>query len=188
MEYETQCGGCIYYDFQGDNYKGHCSYYGSYYYPGDSCSHQKPRESSSSSCYITTIVCNLMGKDDNCDVLNTLRSFRGSFLQKDEKYAKILYEYDTVGPIIASNLNEQFSKMDRNNKEFDKVEYLYNYLGAVANLIKNKEYDFAVSKYEELTLSLKDYYGIKYVDDIKDDYLFEKGGHGKVYKKEKATR
>ena len=37
MAYETQCGGCIDYDFQGDNYKGYCSYYRSYYYPGDSC-------------------------------------------------------------------------------------------------------------------------------------------------------
>lgn len=187
MEYETQCGNCVYYDFKGDNYKGHCSYYGSYYYPGDSCSHQKKRESTSS-CYITTIVCNLMGNNDSCAVLNTLRSFRDNFLQKDEKYAKILYEYDTIGPLIASCLNEQFSKMDKNDKEFNKVKYLYNYLEAINVLIKNKEYNYAISKYEDLTLSLKDYYGIKSVNNVKDDYNFEKGGHGKVYKKEKATR
>ena len=44
--YENQCGGCVYYDYQGDNSKGYCSWYRTYYYPGETCSHQKPREKS----------------------------------------------------------------------------------------------------------------------------------------------
>ena len=35
LEYQYQCGGCVYYDFQGDYKKGYCSWYRSYYYPGD---------------------------------------------------------------------------------------------------------------------------------------------------------
>ena len=28
--YEEKCGNCVNYDYQGDNEKGYCSYYGTY--------------------------------------------------------------------------------------------------------------------------------------------------------------
>ena len=71
LEYQYQCGGCVYYDFQGDYKKGYCSWYRSYYYPGDNCSHQKP-VNATSGCYITTIVCDVLGLDDDCSLLISL--------------------------------------------------------------------------------------------------------------------
>ena len=90
LEYQYQCGGCVYYDFQGDYKKGYCSWYRSYYYPGDNCSHQKP-VNATSGCYITTIVCDVLGLDDDCSLLNNLRSFRDNILQKDAKFTPLTY-------------------------------------------------------------------------------------------------
>lgn len=51
------CGNCERYTYEGKDRKGHCDYYGSYYYPTDSCSHFKEgeenvREGSSGSCFL----------------------------------------------------------------------------------------------------------------------------------------
>ncbi len=32
------CGNCEYYEYEGKDRKGHCSKYGSYFYPDDCCS------------------------------------------------------------------------------------------------------------------------------------------------------
>lgn len=176
MAYETQCGGCIDYDFQGDNVKGYCSWYKCYYYPGDSCSHQRPREQSSSSCYITTIICEKLGFSDDCGVLNTLRSFRDNVMQKDCKYCKMLFEYDVIGPKI--------SEMIKNDNTSDQEVWIqfYNfYLSQTANLVNAKKYDEAVTRYTEMVNALKEYYGIK--EDVQEVYKYydmSQGGHGKV--------
>lgn len=178
MTYETQCGGCTYYDFQGDNYKGYCSWYKSYYYPGDSCSHQNPRETTSG-CYITTIICDVLGFADDCMVLDKLRFFRNCVMQKDPKYSSLLLEYDTVGPEIARSIKEEYSK----NKDKEIWIQFYNfYLQPTANYIVNGDFDDAVNRYQEMVVSLKDYFGLKDYNPTVSNYDYTKGGHGRVKK------
>ena len=177
MAYETQCGGCIEYDFQGDNVKGYCSWYKCYYYPGDSCSHQKPREQSSSSCYITTIICNVLGYSDDSPVLNTLREFRDNYLQKDPKYLKLLMEYDVVGPTLAYFIEDEYKKTQ--DKEMWTLFYNF-YLSQTANLISENKYDEAIDRYKEMVDSLKDYFGTRDLTVTIENYDMSKGGHGKV--------
>lgn len=176
MAWEGQCGNCTSYDFQGDNYKGYCSTRRCYYYPGDTCQYQVDR-GSASSCYITTIICDILGFDDDCGVLNTLRDFRKDVLQKDEKYKDLLFEYDVVGPTIADLISLEFKK------EQDKEMWtqIYNfYLSPTANFILEKNYDFAIMRYKEMVNSLKDYYGINVEIHPDEDYDYTNGGHGKV--------
>lgn len=176
MAYETQCGGCTYYDFQGDNYKGYCSWYKCYYYPGDSCSHQNPREQSSSSCYITTIICDKLGYSDDCGVLNILRGFRDNVMQKNCKYCKTLFEYDVIGPKIAEMIKQD------NEKDEELWANFYNfYLLQTASLVTEEKYDEAVSRYTEMVNALKEYYGINEdIVEITKDYDMSQGGHGKL--------
>ena len=112
MAYEGHCGSCGNfegkdgkpYNKQNPNYiKGFCNWYRAFYYPDDKCeSHYRPRGGNpGGGCYITTMICDVLGKEDTCEALEVLRSFRNDVLQKDEKYAPILYEYDVVGPKIA---------------------------------------------------------------------------------------
>lgn len=130
-------------------------------------------------CYITTIVCNILSRDDNDRVLNVLRWFRDSILQNNEKYYGILKDYDNIGPIIAS-----FLENDRDCIQMST--YLYSILERISNNIENKNYDRAVTEYEVMTLSLINYYRLKHLYNLnKDsDYDYEMfdsktSGHGK---------
>ena len=182
MAYEGKCGSCgnfeepkgkqLYSTSNPYYKKGYCNWYKVYYYPDDSCpKHYRSRSSSGNNCYITTIVCNVLGKEDDCEELNTLRQFRGEVLQKDEQYKDILFEYDTVGPKIAFEL----SKEDK-----EVVEKIYRgFIKPIVSLVKEKKYDEAIIKYTTLTKSLEDYYGIEYNHNIPQNYDYKNGGHGK---------
>lgn len=137
------------------------------------------KKASPGGCYLTTIVCQILKKEDNDKNLNTLRSFRDKIMQKDENYNDKLLDYDNIGPILATCLAG-----DKNNQEL--AEFLYEeIITTVARDIKNKNYDEAVMKYEIMTLSLINYYGLKhwYNDSKEENYGVEEfypelAGHG----------
>ena len=176
MAYETQCGGCTNFDFQGDDNKGYCSWYKCYYYPGDSCSHQNPREASSG-CYITTIICDVLEYADDCSVLNTLRSFRNDVMQKDPKYMNLLLEYDTIGPDISYFIKKEYEKSS--DREI-WIQFYNFYLQPTANYISNGEFDKAINRYKEMVSSLKEYFGLDDYTPVSISYDYTSGGHGKI--------
>lgn len=187
MAFEGKCGDCEYFKDKDDDNKpfdtkwanyeqGHCTWYRCFYWADDTCSHQKKRGSYTFSlCYITTVVCNILGYNDDCGVLQSLRNLRDNVMQKDEKYAKTLYEYDTVGPKIASKLQE--------DRDIELATALYNfYLVPTALLVNEEKYDEAVHRYQEMTTGLKDAFGIDETV-MPQNYDVKKGGHGLVYTK-----
>lgn len=158
--------------------------YCKYDYKTSNCPSYKQHFSSSSSssgpCFITTVTCNILGKDDNDIVMQKLRNFRNEVLQRDEKYYDILKAYDTIGPIIASNLIN-----DKEKEIFTKV--LYSILEKVAILIDKKEYDLAIEKYRIMTLLLINRYNLKHLFNNMSDSNFgytddnfdpQSAGHG----------
>ena len=191
MTYEkNQCGSCYwlrdyYVDtrlFEGSPCeKGHCIELGSFYYPDDSiCRSYKDRDNYSYSpdnnCYITTIVCDRLGKEDACFELQTLRRFRKDVLQVDSKYSELLYEYDSIGPEIAKKLVDEDS---------DVVSKIFtSFIKPIVGLINSRNNEEAINRYITLTEYLEDYYGIEKKSDVPDNYDFSLGGHGKVLVKE----
>ena len=181
-----KCGGCE----EVSNLKIYCGEYGAYYYIDNKYNEERRGElcrkfwngtpklnsnSSGSGCYITTMVCNILGFDDKCPTLEVLRSFR-RLMQKDPKYTETLYEYDTVGPKIANRLEKDPSK-----KEI--AQGFYNaYIDPTARLIAAQRYDQAVEKYKKMTNILREYYGIQKVTDVPKAYNYTEGGHGYVKK------
>ena len=126
-------------------------------------------------CYITTIVCDILGYGDDVYELQVLRKFRDSVLQKDAKYKKILATYDIVGPQISSHL------INEPNREGICKNLFENHIKKVCNLINNGKNEEAINEYMSMTNSLIQFYNISYV--ITDDYLdnmdVEKSGHGR---------
>ena len=187
MAYDNQCGSCdnfedsrkdTAYDTSNPSYiKGYCSWYGTYYYPSDSCSsNYRPRGGSSSGCYITTMLCNRLGLEDDCCELETLRDFRDNVLQQNIQYQELLYEYDTIGPVIASHLEKE---------DISIIEKIFEtYIKPVIGLLKEGKGEAAVSKYVEMTCSLEEYYGISDEQTVPENYDYSHGGHGKVLVKE----
>ncbi len=177
MAYEGHCGKCVEFQFFGENKKGYCNWYHTYYFPTDTCTHQKNMyEKNPSGCFLTTMICNVLGYDDDCFVLNKLRNFRDNVMQKDEKYKDLLLEYDLVGPRIA-----EYIKAD--NKNTTLWDNIYNlYIVPTTNYIMEKNYSEAVNKYRQMYDLLKEYYCVEDIsyDEIKKDYDQSRAGHGKV--------
>lgn len=135
---------------------------------------------SSSPCFITTVTCNILSKDDNDIVMQKLRGFRDNVLQKNEKYYEILKLYDCIGPLIAGSLIN-----DKEKEIFTKV--LYSILEKVTILIDKKEYDLAIEKYRIMTLLLINRYNLKHLFNnmsdsnfgyTVDDFDPQSAGHG----------
>ena len=127
------------------------------------------------------MLCDILKLPDNNPFLNTMRDFRDNVLQKDEKYKKLLVEYDIIGPLVARNLNN-----DPLNKQISATIF-YSYIKPITKLIKNKNENEAVNLYKEMTNKLKLFYNINTTLDIdivnKADISIS--GHG--YYKQKIT-
>lgn len=136
--------------------------------------------SSSSGCYLTTMLCNILKMSDNNPFLNKMRAFRDNYLQKNEKYKDILVQYDIIGPEIAKKLNNDKDKIKI------AVTYFYTYIKIICKYLDNKEYDKAIKLYIDMTNSLISYYNTNNIvisaEDIKNADI-SKAGHGIYVKK-----
>ena len=138
-------------------------------------------ETSSSGCFITTVLCNILGLPDNHETLKTLRNFRDNVLKKDKLYKEILMIYDGIGPYVADALSND-------EKKHEKAKELYELsLKPIIEEIKNKKYDRAVKHYLYMTLYLISEYNLRDTyNALKDvDFGFmnfnqEKAGHGRI--------
>ena len=189
MLYEGKCGSCLnfedskkneLYDNTNANYvKGYCTWFGAYYYPEDSCSRHYQNRNSSSDCYITTILCHRLGLEDNCKELETLWRFRKNVLQKEVQYKDILFEYDTVGPMISKKLEQE---------EMLVVRGLHlAYIEPVVTFIQEGREEEAIVRYTEMTKLLKSFYQIEVDEKVPEDYDTTRGGHGRFVKKMKKN-
>ena len=181
MAYEGQCGSCENFQEADSNQlyddkhnsamvKGYCTWYRCYYYPDDNCSSHYKEKKRESDCFITTVVCNRLGLSDDCHELQVLRNFRDQVLQKNSKYKDLLFEYDTVGPLIASQL------LIEDEEVIQKIHD--SYLLPISHMIEVGNQDRAIEKYKFLTRMLAHHYGIDDKNKATEDYDYTSGGHG----------
>lgn len=126
-------------------------------------------------CYITTIVCTIMGYDDNCELLQVLRNFRESYLKQFTEYLPLLIEYDQIGPVISNKL------LQEENSKLAAIELLRNFLIPCANSIKIGNNDEAITIYKNMVTMLKIKYGLFNISidyDIKTS--IEELGKGRI--------
>ena len=108
----------------------------------------------SSGCFLTTMACQILGKDDKNPVLNNLRTFRNEVLQKDKQYYEVLRDYDIIGPMIVDAINNDKDK-------YLIAETIYNNVILPVNeAINKKNYERAIKHYQYMTIYLIVYYGL----------------------------
>ena len=56
-------------------------------------------------CFITTAVCDFLGKSDDCSELQKFRTFRDSYLLNTEEGARLVEEYYDIAPSIVNTIN-----------------------------------------------------------------------------------
>lgn len=127
-----------------------------------------------SGCYITTIVVNILGYADDCELLTTLRSFRDNILKLNPDYLPILIEYDRVGPIISEYLRM------KNDQKFC-LELVQNFLIPCTKLIQEGHVEAAVETYKNMVLFLKETFEIpELVIETTVDIDLETLGKGRI--------
>lgn len=107
-----------------------------------------------SGCYLTTIMCKLLGYDDDNYYLNKLRNFRDNVMQTNPIYIPLLLKYDVVGPVISERLaNDPEGKTIANT-------FFNNYISKAVIAINEKEYQSAINIYTDMTKVLAKKYNI----------------------------
>ena len=139
--------------------------------------------SSSSGCYLTTMLCNILKMPDDNIYLETMRKFRNNILQKEDKYKSILVEYDIVGPKIATALSND------PQKELIAEKCFNTYIPTIIYNINNKNYDNAIFFYKTMTNFLKSFYGLGTINVTTlelENIDIKESGHG-IYKIKKIA-
>ena len=167
--YVSECKDCVSMDLNDrspyDSNQAWCSERREYINPNSrACSNRfinddyKNPPSLDPPCYLTTIVCEILGYSDDCKILNTLRIFREEILKKDIKYHDLLCEYDIVGPVIAQSIRACIKPEVLAN--FLLITYIY----PTVECIENKKYELAVNIYKYMVEELKKLIGISKID------------------------
>ena len=118
-----------------------------------SSSHSKSSSSNSrgntgSLCFISTAVCDYLGKQDECEELVALRNFRDNWLQQQPDGQSIIAEYYNCAPLLVSKL-----KCSEHYSEYCQI--LWNdYIQPCLQLIQEDLYDDCKNKYHEMVKHL----------------------------------
>ena len=103
-------------------------------------------------CYITTAVCESLGKGDDCYELNLLRRYRDEHLQTNEKGRKLVKQYYDIAPTIVKRIN----KCDNSQEIY--LHLWENYIQPCIDMIESDELEKCGHKYIEMVDSLQKKY------------------------------
>ena len=132
---------------------------------------------SGTGCYLTTVMCEALNKEDDCEELETLRGFRDNYMKKDSQYDGLLKDYDKIGPMVSEKI-----RTDRNRLQI-AIIMKFAYIDRAIELINKEQYDDAIKVYMRMTLDLLDNYGID--KSILDSDYYDLLDKGKARKREK---
>lgn len=135
---------------------------------------------SSSGCYITTIMCNILGMPDDNYYLQTLRNFRDNVLKKDTKHFPLLIQYDKIGPSLSVCLAD-----DKYSKEIAQTLFI-NYIEKTVTAIEEGKPNTAINIYVAMTNTLIERYqpdATLFVIDENEPVDMELLGHARTIKK-----
>ncbi len=100
-------------------------------------------------CYITTAVCESLGKEDDCYELNILREYRDTYLRSTQDGEKIVNAYYDIAPSIVKRINRQ-----SNRDEIYKQIYT-QYLSPCIRLLEENKKEECKEIYSDMVLGLE---------------------------------
>lgn len=103
-------------------------------------------------CYITTAVCESLGKPDDCYELNLLRDYRDHYLQQTEEGEQLVKRYYNVAPTIVKHINQTAGK----EKIYEDI--FHTYLFPCIQLIENDEKEKCRIVYQNMVDTLTEQY------------------------------
>ncbi|MDD2972418.1 MAG: hypothetical protein PHE02_09855 [Lachnospiraceae bacterium] len=101
-------------------------------------------------CFITTAVCDSLGKADDCYELTLLRSFRDTYMMHTETGDQLVKDYYRRAPVLVMRMN-----LIRDSRHvYDEINETY--IKPCISLIEEKRYEECQDKYVEMVESLTD--------------------------------
>ena len=100
-------------------------------------------------CFITTAVCENLGKPDNCYELTTFRNFRDKWLVNQSDGKNLIAEYYSIAPAIVDKIN----RLPDAAKIYDDIRE--KYLVPCLELIERGDNQSCKRLYVEMVTSLK---------------------------------
>lgn len=103
-------------------------------------------------CYITTAVCQSLGRPDDCYELNTLRGYRDSYLLSTAEGRAMVDEYYNIAPTIVKRIDKQ--------EDSDRIyrEIWNTYLSPCITMIENGENEKCRDLYSSMVRKLEAQY------------------------------
>lgn len=105
-------------------------------------------------CFITTAVCETMGKEDDCYELNAFRSFRDTYMLNSVEGKRLVDEYYQIAPAIVTFINMQPDYRERYHAIWKK------YLELCLTDIQAKHHEECKKRYIRMVQDLKEEYQI----------------------------
>jgi hypothetical protein len=86
----------------------------------DTASHGVGTILESPACFITTAICDILGKADDCDELQTLRQFRNTYMLSDTERRGLVDLYYETAPAIAKRMRENDDRHQEATSLYDE--------------------------------------------------------------------
>lgn len=106
-------------------------------------------------CYITTAVCEVLGRPDDCYELNLLRDYRDTYLGSLPNGETLIQKYYDVAPSIVKHINQSGCS------EEIYQDIWKNYLNPCIRMIENGESEDCLRLYEDMVFELERKYFAK---------------------------
>lgn len=102
-------------------------------------------------CYLTSLVCEILGYEDDCYELEFLRSFRDNYLSNLPEGKQILDEYKTISQSIIPKIKIRDDKV----QIAEKVRQ--EYISPAIQLIKDKRQKEGIELYKNMVVYLQSF-------------------------------
>lgn len=103
-------------------------------------------------CYITTVVCEGLGKSDDCYELNLLRNYRDGYLMETSEGEKLVNEYYDIAPTLVKRITRDEHADEIYQSIWDE------FLRPCVSLIEDGKREECREKYTEMVHSLQKKY------------------------------
>lgn len=103
-------------------------------------------------CYITTAVCESLGKPDDCYELNLLRDYRDHYLYHQSNGAELIRRYYDIAPTIVKRINRRPDSSRIYNKIWER------YLKPCITFIEEKNMEGCMKCYTDMVYDLQKKY------------------------------
>lgn len=103
-------------------------------------------------CYITTAVCDTLGKGDDCYELNLLRRYRDGYMRSQPDGSEKIRAYYDVAPSIVKHIRERSDSAEVFRKIYS------DFIAPCIRDIENGDNESCLARYTEMVFLLKERY------------------------------